>query len=369
MSSDTTLAVSEKAGRVFISYSRVDEAFADQLASGLERVGGYDVLIDRIDISYGDRWENRLGEMLRQADSIVFVVSPDSFASEICHWEVAEARRLGKRIIPALWREVDFGQAPEGLGAINAVPFRGAQAVTGLNNLIDALEADLDWLKGMTEIGERAAQWEREGRPAAFLLRGVALNSARDLMTNKPPTAPEPTALQREYLAASEEEEARLLSAERKRIEELEAANTAAVAAKEAEEEARHREGRAAKRVIQRTVAGLVAALLFAGAAGVLGFIAREQERRAEEEAARAESAAEAAEEARDQAELEAERAAVAQAEAERQTLATLSSQSFGLTATALRFSTTRIQAMRPRRFCSRSKACRTRRSIQMANR
>src|SRR5262245_15533131 len=83
---------------VFISYSRDDFDFADQLAAALG-LHDFRVAIDRHGISGGEDWQNRLGAMLRDADTVVFVLSPSSAASPICKWEVEEAMRLGKRII------------------------------------------------------------------------------------------------------------------------------------------------------------------------------------------------------------------------------------------------------------------------------
>jgi TIR domain len=62
---------------VFISYSRDDIAFADQLRAALL---AYDfaVTIDRESIRPGEDWEQRLGLLIRDADTIVFVLSPAS---------------------------------------------------------------------------------------------------------------------------------------------------------------------------------------------------------------------------------------------------------------------------------------------------
>jgi hypothetical protein len=90
---------------VFISYSRDDLAFADQLRAFLLR--DFVITIDRESITAGDDWKKRLGILIRDADTIVFVLSPSSAQSDICAWEVAEAVRLGKRIIPVLCRSLD----------------------------------------------------------------------------------------------------------------------------------------------------------------------------------------------------------------------------------------------------------------------
>ena len=81
--------------RVFISYSREDLDFADQLAAALDS-SGFECFIDREGISGGEAWKRRLGDLISEADTVVFVLSPDSARSETCNWEVEEAARLSK---------------------------------------------------------------------------------------------------------------------------------------------------------------------------------------------------------------------------------------------------------------------------------
>jgi TIR domain len=84
--------------RVFISYSRDDLHFADQLNAALN-AWGFECVIDH-SISGGEEWKRRLGNLIREADTVVFVLSQASARSETCAWEVEEATRLGKRILP-----------------------------------------------------------------------------------------------------------------------------------------------------------------------------------------------------------------------------------------------------------------------------
>ena len=96
---------------VFISYSRDDLGFSDQLEAALG-VTGFDPTLDRHGISGGEDWKSRLGNLIRDADTVVFVLSPSSARSEICAWEVGEAVRLGKRIIPVLSRSLNGATPP-----------------------------------------------------------------------------------------------------------------------------------------------------------------------------------------------------------------------------------------------------------------
>src|SRR5262245_57736472 len=100
--------------RVFISYSRDDLDFADQLGAAL-RFYGFETTIDRHAITGGEEWKQRLGSLIREADTVVFVLSPSSAGSTTCAWEVDEAVRLGKRIIPVVCREIDNVAPPQPL--------------------------------------------------------------------------------------------------------------------------------------------------------------------------------------------------------------------------------------------------------------
>src|SRR5262245_26308358 len=60
--------------RVFISYSREDLDFADQLAAALDS-SGFECFIDREGISGGEAWKRRLGNLISEADTVVFVLS------------------------------------------------------------------------------------------------------------------------------------------------------------------------------------------------------------------------------------------------------------------------------------------------------
>ena len=81
-------AVTEPAKlKVFISYSRKDEDFAQEFLAGLEWAG-IERYLDKHDIAAGEDWEARLGCLIEAADTVVFVISPDAVASQRCAWEV-----------------------------------------------------------------------------------------------------------------------------------------------------------------------------------------------------------------------------------------------------------------------------------------
>ncbi len=156
--------------KVFISYSRSDLAFADELAAGLDFQGGFEVLIDRESIHEGEAWKARLGNLIAGADTIVFVVSPASADSQICAWEVKEAERLSKRIIPVQATPLDGAKPPPQLAALNYVRFdphedgRSRSFIEDLVRLCHTLDTDIDWLREHTRLLTRAREWDSADR-------------------------------------------------------------------------------------------------------------------------------------------------------------------------------------------------------------
>src|SRR3984893_9069519 len=108
--------------KVFISYSRKDIAFADRLDAAL-KARGFEPLIDRTEIYAFEEWWKRIEALIVRADTVVFVLSPDSVASEIALKEVSFAASLNKRFAPVVCRRVDDNAVPEALSKLNFVFF------------------------------------------------------------------------------------------------------------------------------------------------------------------------------------------------------------------------------------------------------
>jgi hypothetical protein len=85
--------------------------FADQLDAALNAYG-FECSIDRHGISGGEEWKRRLSNLISEADTVVFVLSPTSARSEVCAWEVGEAERLSKRILPAICHPLQGASPP-----------------------------------------------------------------------------------------------------------------------------------------------------------------------------------------------------------------------------------------------------------------
>jgi TIR domain len=211
--------------KVFISYSRAESRFADELVKGLEYGGQFDVTIDRESIAEGEDWKLRLGALIAEADSIVFVISPDSAKSDICAWEVAHAKRLSKRIIPVLAKPVGKIPVPRELAKLNYVRFDAMDNgeprsfMEGLAALVRALNTDIAWLHEHTRYLTLAQSWDEAGRLPNRLLSGPDIAVAKEWVAKRSKDAPEVTGLQHDFIKASEAEDSERVKKAQEQLE------------------------------------------------------------------------------------------------------------------------------------------------------
>jgi hypothetical protein len=163
--------------RVFISYSRKDMAFADRLDAALKK-RGINPLIDRTDIYVFEDWWQRIESLIVQADTVVFVMSPDSVSSHVCKKEVEFAASRNKRLAPIQIRPVDTAIVPDALERCNFELFDNTETFEqNVDCLAEALQLDIGWIRKHTEFGEQAHNWTAAGRPTlAQPGRGRALD-------------------------------------------------------------------------------------------------------------------------------------------------------------------------------------------------
>jgi formylglycine-generating enzyme required for sulfatase activity len=193
----------EPNARVFISYSRKDMGFADRLEAALKH-RGFEPLIDRTEIYAFEDWWKRIETLIGQADTVVFVLSPDAVASDVALKEVEYAASLNKRFAPIVCRQVADNVVPEPLRRLNFIFLNDPQRFEeNVGVLADALQTDIVWIREHTKFGEAARDWAATGRPGGLLLRTPALEMAEHWTLSRPRTAPEPTAEVRGFIAAS----------------------------------------------------------------------------------------------------------------------------------------------------------------------
>src|SRR5215471_1893233 len=189
---------------VFISYSSKDNEFVRRLDEELKR-RDREAWVDWEGIPPGDTWEKTIYGAIESTHTFIFVLTPDSIASEVCGKEIAHAAANNKRLVPIVHRDVAADNVPKSLGELNWIFFRESddfEEATG--KLVSALDTDLKWVRAHTRLLTRAIEWNANGRNNSFVLRGEDLRSAeRWLAEAGAQKERQPTALQTEYIIAS----------------------------------------------------------------------------------------------------------------------------------------------------------------------
>lgn len=213
------LASTQIRTRVFLSYSRKDEAFTRRLAQALE-ARGFEPIFDRSEkphddpdlvLSAQDEWWLQLKRMIAAADVMIFIVTPHSAKSRVCDDEIAHAKDLGKRVIAILRTSIDFETAPERLRALNVkLNFEDddeAAFERELASLQSELDRDLEWHRLNAHYARLAQKWQLEARPEGQLLRQGAIAEADRWISRKPRDPGEISPLIQIFLDASREKE------------------------------------------------------------------------------------------------------------------------------------------------------------------
>jgi len=187
---------------IFVSYSRTNTDFVHRLHEAFaERE--HETWVDWEGIPPSDKWMESIHAAIDEAAAFLFVISPDSIASEVCGQELDYAIQHHKRLIPVLYREPEAPVRPE-LAEINYIfaretdPFEDA-----VETIIGAVDTDLEWVRAHTRLLVRTVEWDRLGRDPSYTLRGKDLVAFEEWATQAPDKEPKPTVLQSEYLLAS----------------------------------------------------------------------------------------------------------------------------------------------------------------------
>ncbi|HRF94489.1 MAG TPA: toll/interleukin-1 receptor domain-containing protein, partial [Aggregatilineales bacterium] len=225
---------------IFISYSRDDKAFVQQLHEAFSQEK-QDIWIDWESIAPSKAWWDEIKRGIAIANNFVMVMSPNSMSSPICHMEIEHARILGKRIIPVLYKPFDemcinriserlnkpdqvftrelwgtrqeftlFHENQKALAPINYFFFAPEDDFNNkFQKLLEIIQTDFDHKESHTRLGLRAEQWANRNHDVSFLLDGEELKGAERWMEEalKQGKMPPPTTLQTEYIRASRADE------------------------------------------------------------------------------------------------------------------------------------------------------------------
>ncbi len=189
---------------VFISYSRKDKAFVESLDAAFRKMGR-DPWVDWDDIRKGEDWWQSIKRGIEAADTFLFVVSPDSVASQVCRDEIEYATQCHKRFLPIVRLEgFDAQQLHPSISRHNWLFFRETDNLkTAFQELLQALDTDLDHVSAHTRLLVRSLEWQKKGHDDSYLLRGSDLKEAGQWLTHGVNKEPRPTQTQIEYVEAS----------------------------------------------------------------------------------------------------------------------------------------------------------------------
>lgn len=218
---------------IFISYSRKDSEFVKKLHAAtlaLQR----DVWVDFEDIPLSADWWSEINSNIESADTFVFVISPDSLASPICHFELDHAVQYNKRLVPIVRVMTDEKAMIEALSKrsldenmkktlgdrdLLVVARTNWQAIARHNwlffqddagfdanfqKLILAIDTDLSHVRRHTRLLVKSREWEERGKLPAYLLNSGEISEYSGWVRESASKEPRPTELQLEYLFVSQ---------------------------------------------------------------------------------------------------------------------------------------------------------------------
>src|SRR5512134_3458088 len=128
--------------KLFVSYSRKDSTAARKLIEAFKSIE-QDVWVDWESIPPAVDWLEQIFRGIEEADAFIFMISPDSIASEVCKVEVGRAILNNKRIIPILLRDVNPRDTLEEIRKLNWTYIRETDSLEeGLAKVKTAIELD-----------------------------------------------------------------------------------------------------------------------------------------------------------------------------------------------------------------------------------
>jgi len=194
---------------IFISYSHEDLNSAQKIVDALAE-HNLDTWIDWKSIPKGEDWWEHIQNGIQEANVFLFIVSPDSASSDVCNDEINHAVANGKRILPVVIRDVRPGDIHPEISKRNWIFWRKGKDDfnTALEQSLETIHADYEWLKHHTQIQVKAIAWEQAEHDASRLLRGKELREADEKLSGAESNKdPQPTDLQRQFVLTSRRNE------------------------------------------------------------------------------------------------------------------------------------------------------------------
>ncbi|MEQ8672054.1 MAG: TIR domain-containing protein [Aggregatilineales bacterium] len=200
-------------GNAFVSYSRRDQQFVRKLVDRLQN-HGHELWVDWEGIPLTADWMKEIETGIENANDFIFVISPDSVQSEICHQEIEHAIKYNKRLVPILFRELEDSDDKAALhphiSSHNWIFLRDVDDFErAFEALTSALDTDLQYVRAHTRLLARAIEWGGKERDPSFLLRGSDLLEAEACVKDGTQEGKTPSIneIQQAYVSASRQAE------------------------------------------------------------------------------------------------------------------------------------------------------------------
>jgi hypothetical protein len=163
---------------IFICASTADKPIRNALRGSLSRYIKTVWTHDR-DIQTGTDYQQAIKTGIENADNLIFLISPDSVASEHCQRELAYALQYNKRVIPLLVASIPDSEIPDVLRGLQYIDFTENHREAGLDEILTILQSDHEYYEWHKVLLARAKKWTAEEHKQAFLLRGHNLEKAK----------------------------------------------------------------------------------------------------------------------------------------------------------------------------------------------
>ncbi|MEQ9624242.1 TIR domain-containing protein [Coleofasciculus chthonoplastes] len=167
--------------QVFLSYTDEDRAMMETIRTRLRREG-ITVWTNTTDIQTGEEFEEAIKRGIEQADTVIYLLSPDSVKSYFARQELEYALSLNKRIIPVLVRETLSKTIPSSLQNLHYIDLtdniKEEDYYLDESQLLKILQQDAAYYNEHKILLTKALKWKRQHENSSILLRGYNLHSA-----------------------------------------------------------------------------------------------------------------------------------------------------------------------------------------------
>lgn len=169
---------------VFVSYARADKDLVKPFHTMLLKEG-ISTWIDLQDIQAG-HYEKKIEEGIIGADSLLFLLSPNSVQSEWCLRELQIAITQNKRIVPILIAPVAAENMPKSLQQLQYSSL--VDTPNNIGAIVQLLKHEREYHYLHKKIGVQAHKWQEQSQNEALLLRGNRLDEALVWLETTPTT-------------------------------------------------------------------------------------------------------------------------------------------------------------------------------------